>query len=95
MLEQINDLYKIADYMDDDELTRALEFVAQVILSKDIPVQNLSVHLVKLQAIGFKMAMQATWLANVDKGDRARKNLYYTASEQINNLCQAIKYSLK
>ena len=94
-LEEINDLYEIAEYMDDKELTGALEFIAKVILKPDIPVNIATTELVRLQAIAAKVAMRATWMANVDKSDRSKKNLYYTAAEQINLFCQTLKYYIK
>ena len=94
-LEEINDLYEIAEYMEDSELTSALEFIAKVILKPDIPVNIATVELVRLQAIASKLAMKATWMANVDKSNRAKKNLYYTAAEQINLFCQTLKYYIK
>ncbi len=95
MLNQIDDLYKIAEYMDDKELQDALEFVAKVILKPDIPIEVVSRELVKLQAIGAKCAMKATYMANVDKSDRPRKNLYYTASAEIDKIVSSLKYLLK
>jgi hypothetical protein len=94
-LEQISDLYEISEYMNDPELSTALEFIAKVILKPDIPQSIISVELVRLQAIAAKMAMRATFMANVDKSDRAKKNMYFTCSEQINLLCQTMKYALK
>jgi hypothetical protein len=41
------------------------------------------------------MGMRATWMANVDKSDRAKKNLYYTAASEIDKLCQSLKYLIK
>ena len=95
MLNQIDDLYKIAEYMDDKEIQDALEFVAKVILKPDIPIEVVSRELVKLQAIGAKCAMKATYMANVDKSDRPRKNLYYTASAEIDKIVSSLKYLLK
>ena len=95
MLNQIDHLYKIAEYMDDKELQDALEFVAKVILKPDIPIEVVSRELVKLQAIGAKCAMKATYMANVDKSDRPRKNLYYTASAEIDKIVSSLKYLLK
>ena len=95
MLNQIDDLYKIAEYMDDEELKHALEFIAKIIIKPDIPMQIASVELVKLQAIGAKCAFKATYMANVDKSDRAKKNMYYTASAEIDKLVSALKYQLK
>ena len=94
-LDQVNGLYEIAEYMNDEELTQALEFIAKVILKPDIPIQVATVELVRLQAIAAKMAMKATWMANVDKSDRAKKNIYYTAAEQIDKVCSSLKYLTK
>lgn len=91
-IEMINGLAEIADYMNDEELTTALTFIAKVIVKPDIPLNVATVEIVRLQAIAAKMSMKATWMANVDKGDRAKKNLYYTAAESINNLVSALKY---
>jgi hypothetical protein len=94
-LEQINDLYTIAEYMDDPELTAALEFIAKVITKPDIPPHIATVEIVRLQAIAAKLSMKATWMANVDKSDRAKKNLYYTAAAEIDKTVAALKFILK
>ena len=91
-LEMVNGLAEIADYMQDEELTQALTFIAKVIIKPDIPTQVATIEIVRLQAIAAKMAFKATWMANVDKSDRGKKNLYYTAAESINNLVSALKY---
>jgi hypothetical protein len=91
-IEQINGLSEIAEYMQDEELTVALAFIAKLILKPDIPLQLATIEIVRLQAIAAKMAFKATWLTNVDKSDRAKKNIYYTAAESINSLVSALKY---
>lgn len=94
-IEQINGLTEIADYMQDEELTAALTFIAKVILKPDIPLNVATIEIVRLQAIAAKMSFKATWMANVDKSDRGKKNLYYTAAESINNLVSALKYTIR
>lgn len=91
-IDTINGLSEIADYMQDEELTSALTMVAKLIVKPDIPINIATVEIVRLQAIAAKMAFRATWMANVDKGDRAKKNLYYTAATAINELVAALKY---
>jgi predicted S18 family serine protease len=91
-LEMINGLSEIAEYMEDEELTAALTFIAKLIIKPDIPMNVATVEIVRLQAIAAKMAFRATWMANVDKSDRGKKNIYYTAAESINNLVSALKY---
>lgn len=91
-LEMVNGLSEIADFMQDEELTQALTFVAKLITKPDIPIQVATIEIVRLQAIAAKMAFKATWMTNVEKGDRAKKNIYYTAAESINDLVSALKY---
>ncbi len=91
-LEQVNGLAEIADFMQDEELTSALTFIAKLIIKPDVPLNVATVEIVRLQAIAAKMSFKATWLTNVEKGDRAKKNIYYTAAEAINNLVSALKY---
>jgi hypothetical protein len=91
-IDMVNGLAEIADYMQDEELTVALTMIAKLIIKPDIPINVAHVEIVRLQAIAAKMSFKATWMANVDKSDRGKKNLYYTAAESLNNLVSALKY---
>lgn len=94
-LEMVNGLSEISEFMQDEELTQALIFIAKVIFKPEIPATVAAIEVVRLQAIAAKMQFKATWMANVDKGDRAKKNLYYTAAESINQLVSALKYIIR
>ena len=94
-LEMVNGLAEIAEFMEDEELTQALTFIAKIIVKPDIPTQVATIEIVRLQAIAAKMAFKATWMANVDKNNRAKKNIYYTAAESINSLVSALKYIMR
>jgi len=91
-IEKVNGLVDVAEYMGDEDLTSALTFIAKLIIKPDIPIAVAQVEIVRLQAIAAKMSFKATWLTNVEKGDRAKKNIYYTAAEAINDLVSALKY---
>lgn len=91
-IDMVNGLAEIADYMQDEELTTALTMIAKLIIKPDIPINVAHIEIVRLQAIAAKMSLKATWMANVDKSDRGKKNLYYTAAESLNNLVSALKY---
>jgi predicted S18 family serine protease len=91
-IEMVNGLSEIAEFMQDEELTTTLTFIAKLIVKPDIPMNVATIEIVRLQAIAAKMAFRATWMANVDKSDRGKKNIYYTAAESINNLVSALKY---
>jgi predicted S18 family serine protease len=94
-IDMVDGLSEIADYMQDEELTQALTFIAKIIIKPDIPLNVATIEIVRLQAIAAKMSFKATWMANVDKNDRAKKNIYYTAAESINNLVSALKYIMR
>ena len=66
--------------------------IAKLIIKPDIPIQVATLEIVRLQAIAAKLALKATWMANVDKSNRGKKNIYYTAAESVNNLVSALKY---
>jgi hypothetical protein len=91
-LEMINGLSEIAEYMQDEELNTALTMIAKLIIKPDIPIHVAHVEIVRLQAIAAKLSLKATWMTNVDKSDRSKKNIYYTSAEAINNLVSALKY---
>jgi hypothetical protein len=94
-LDHVNGLAEIAEFMQDEELTQALTFIAKLIIKPDIPLAVATVEIVRLQAIATKMAFRATWMTNVDKSDRGKKNIYYTAAESINNMVSALKYIVR
>lgn len=91
-IDMINGLSEIADYMEDEELTTALTMIAKLIVKPDIPINIATLEIVRLQAIAAKMSFRATWMANVEKGDRAKKNIYFTAASAVNELVAALKY---
>jgi hypothetical protein len=91
-LDMVNGLAEISDFMQDEELTAALTMVAKLIMRPDIPLSVATIEIVRLQAIAAKMSFRATWMVNVDKGDRAKKNIYFTAAEAIGDLVAALKY---
>lgn len=88
----INGLSEISEYMEDEELTTALTMIAKLIIKPDIPIQVATLEIVRLQAVAAKLSLKATWMANVDKQNRAKKNIYYTAAEAVNDLVSALKY---
>jgi hypothetical protein len=94
-LDMVNGLAEIADFMEDEELTMALTMIAKLIIKPDIPMPVAAIEIVRLQAIAGKLALKATWMANVDKNNRAKKNIYYTAAESVNNLVSALKYIMR
>ena len=94
-LEQIDDLYKIAEFMEDKELTESLEFIAKLIFKPDIPIQVATAEVVRMAAIAAKLKMKATYMAHVDKSSPAKKNIYFTAADQVSQVVASLKYLIK
>ena len=94
-LQMVDGLFEISEYMKDEELTTALTMIAKLIIKPDIPINVATLEIVRLQAIAAKMSLKATWMTNVDKSDRSKKNIYYTAAEAINDLVSALKYIMR
>ena len=94
-LQEINDLYNIAEFMEDEELTKALEFITKLILKPDIPLAVASVEIVRMQAIAAKLALQARWMTNVEKGNTAKKNIYDTTAAELDKIVASLKYLVK
>lgn len=94
-LQMVDGLFEISEYMKDEELTTALTMIAKLIIKPDIPINVATLEIVRLQAIAAKMSLKATWMTNVDKTDRSKKNIYYTAAESINDLVSALKYIMR
>jgi hypothetical protein len=94
-IEMLNGLSEIADFMQDEDLTSALTMISKLIVKPDIPLQVATIEIVRLQAIAAKMAFRATWMVNVEKGNREKKNIYFTAHDAITDLVSALKYIVK
>jgi len=94
-IEMLNGLSEIADFMQDEDLTSALTMISKIIVKPDIPLQVATIEIVRLQAIAAKMAFRATWMVNVEKGNREKKNIYFTAHDAITDLVSALKYIVK
>lgn len=95
LLNQVSSFNEISEYMDDEEITKALVMIAKLIANPDVPPQKAPALLVQMQAYSAKFAMLAAYYANVKKNDRQKKNIYYSAREAIDKLCDALKYTAR
>lgn len=91
---QFNDL---SEFMQDKDLDKALEFVVKLILKPDVPAAKAPELIIQLQALSAKFAILARYYTTLEKGTESakRKNVYYTASDSIDKLVDAIKYMAK
>jgi hypothetical protein len=87
----------MTDFMNDPDLDTALELIIKLITKPDVPAAKAPELIVKLQALSAKFSMLARYYTTFEKSGEAskRKNVYYTASDSIDKLVDAVKYSAK
>ncbi|AXH68782.1 hypothetical protein SEA_COMRADE_70 [Streptomyces phage Comrade] len=97
VITEFNDL---TEFMQDDQLDRALELAIRCIAQPDVAAVKAPKLIVELQAISFKFAVKAVEYATIKK-DRAgtdnnhRKNVYYSTKEALDRLVDALKYAAR
>jgi hypothetical protein len=95
LLNSINQFNEISEFMNDEELTKALVAVAKLIANPDVPPAKATLLIVQLQAYATKFAMLASWYSHVKKDERAKKNIYYSAKDTTERLVDALKYTVR
>ncbi len=95
LVNEVGEFTEIADYMSDEHLTEVLGLIVKLIGQPDIPATAAIPLIVRLEAMSAKFSMQASYYTNIDKSDRAKKNLYYSIVEATRRLVDALKYTTK
>lgn len=90
----------IHEFMEDDKLDKALDYVVKLMEKPDVPSSKAPALIVELQALSTHFAVQAAKYATIAAGparsDAAhKKNLYFSVKEAINRLVDALKYAAK
>lgn len=101
LVTTIREFKALHDFMDDEELDRALSVVVKLIMKQgEIPPVKAVPLIVELQAISTSLAMKSATYATFQAGpartpEAHKKNVYYSAKEAINKLVDALKISAK
>ena len=95
LVNEVSEFTQIAEYMDDEQLTEVLGTIVKLIAQPDIPATAAIPLIVRLEAWAARFNMQASYWTNVDKSDRARKNLYYSITDSTRRLVDALKYTTR
>lgn len=100
LISKVDEFLEMHEKFEDDDLDAALGKIVKIIMKPDIPPQATVELIVQLQAISSKLYIQASWLKNAVKPkagsiDYERKNMYYSISQAISDLCAALKYNVR
>jgi hypothetical protein len=97
VISELTEFNDISAYMNDKDLDEALALVIKLIVRSDVPAAKAPELIVKLQAMSAKFQMLARYYTSFEKGVEAgrKKNVYYTASDAIDKLTSAMKYTMR
>lgn len=96
-LSKVQDLMDLSDYMDNPDLTEAMELALTCIAKPDMPAAVARKALLKMQGLAFQFRMQAATYTYLNTGkagteQNVKKNIYFAVSEQCHELAQTLKY---
>jgi hypothetical protein len=95
LVSTVTEFNDISAFMKDKDLDLALGYVVKLVAKPDIPPGAVQRAIVQLQALAVKfgiMAKRYVIFGAVTDEDKKKKNMYFTAEEQINALVAALKY---
>ena len=99
-LSGVQDLVDLHEFMEDEELSEAMDLAIKCIAKPDMPPATARIALLKMQALAMRFRMQAATYTYIHKGqggstENIKKNVYFAASEQCHELAQTLKYLVK
>ena len=95
LVNEVSEFTEIAEYMNDEHLTEVLGTIVKLIAQPDIPATAAIPLIIRLEAWAAQFSTQAAYYTNIDKSDRAKKNLYYSITESSRRLVDALKYTTR
>jgi len=97
IISQVTEFNDLSEFMQDKDLDKALEFVVKLVMKPDVPAAKAPELIIQLQALSAKCAILARYYTTFEKGVEAskKKNAYYTMSDSLDRLVDALKYSAK
>jgi hypothetical protein len=97
IISQVTEFNDLSEFMQDKDLDKALEFVIKLVMKPDVPSAKAPELIIQLQALSAKFSVLARYYTTFEKGGEAskKKNAYYTMSDCLDRLVDALKYSAK
>lgn len=97
LISEITEFNDLSEYMQDKDLDSALDLVVKLIAKPDVPSSKAPELIVRLQALSSKFAILSRYYTTFEKGGESskKKNAYYTMSDTIDKLVDALKYSAR
>lgn len=99
-LSNVQDLVDLHEFMQDDDLAKAMNLAVKCIAKPDLPPAHAREALVRMQALAFKFKMQGQVYMTIKQGkagtdENKKKNVYFAASEQCEGMASVLKYIVR
>lgn len=99
-VSEVSEFNHLSDIVQDETLDKALGYVVMLTMKPDVPPAKAVPLIIQLQAYGAYFKTKANYYTNVEKGkvgtaENQKKNLYFTMSENMDNIVAALKYTLR
>lgn len=99
-LSEVQDLVDLHEFMEDDELAKAMNLALNVIAKPNVPTSEARNALAMMQGYSLRFRMQAATYTYVHVGktgtvENVKKNVYFAAAEQCHEMAQTLKYLAK
>src|SRR6476469_1769802 len=99
LVSQITEFNDIHEFMEDEDVDRALELVVRLLMNKgSMPAAQAPRLIVELQALATKFAILGTYYQSIGKAgtvEAHKKNVCYTLKDSITKLVDGLKYVVK
>lgn len=97
LVSEITEFNDLSEFMQDEQLDRALDIVVKLMVRKDVPTAKAIPLIIELQALSTKFAVMGkvyeTIKAGPAKSEAAhKKNLYKNMNAALDKLVDALKY---
>lgn len=96
-ISEIRELVEISKFMQDDKLDEALSLMVKLTVKSDVPPGAAARLVVKLQALAGVMSAKGKYhmLFKPEADSPKKKNVYLSVADSLNNLVNAVKYSVR
>jgi|SRR6478735_8719587 len=100
LISKVTEFNDISEFMQDEDLDKALAAIVDLIINADHLSVKAPILIVRLQAISAKMGLLSQYYTTLQKGaagteNYKKKNVYYSARENIDKLVDALKYLVR
>ena len=100
LVSKVTEFNDLSEFMQDEDLDRAMAYIVMILAKPDVNAARIPKLIVELQAMSAKFGMLGQFYQTYRKGasgspNYIKKNVYYSARDNIDRLVDALKYMVR